>query len=92
MQGGASAAYNLGNGNGFSVQQVIDVARKVTGCEIKIIDASRRDGDSAVLVADSSLAKKRLSWIPCHADIETIIQHALQLECQQAGNHLRATI
>lgn len=91
-QGGPSAAYNLGNGNGFSVQQVIDVARKVTGCKIKIIYAPRRDGDPAVLVADSSLAKERLGWIPCHADIETIIQHAWQWECQQVGNHPRATI
>lgn len=80
-QGGTSAAYNLGNGNGFSVQQVIDVARKVTGREIKIIDAPRREGDPAVLVADSTLAREKLGWVPSHADIETIIQHAWQWEC-----------
>ena len=82
-QGGLSATYNLGNGNGFSVQQVIDVARKVTGCKIKIIDAPRRDGDPAVLVADSTLAKKRLGWVPTHENIETIIQHAWNWECKQ---------
>lgn len=79
-RGESSAAYNLGNGNGFSVQQVIDVARKVTGHEIKISDAPRRDGDPAVLVADSALAKKKLGWVPCYADIETIIEHAWQWE------------
>lgn len=86
-QGGSSAAYNLGNGNGFSVQQVIDVARKVTGCEIKTIDAPRREGDPAVLVADSALAKKGLGWVSKHANIETIIQHAWHWECKQAGIH-----
>lgn len=82
-QGGTSAAYNLGNGNGFSVQHVIDVARKVTGCEIKISEAPRRSGDPAVLVADSALAKKELGWLPCYADIETIIHHAWRWECKQ---------
>ncbi len=71
-----SRAYNLGNNNGFSVQEVIDAARKVTGKEIKIIDAPRREGDPAVLIADSSLAKSELGWQPIYAELETIIAHA----------------
>lgn len=85
MLGGSSAVYNLGNGNGFSVQQVIDVARKVTGCEIRINESPRREGDPAVLVADSALARKQLGWIPQYENIETIIQHAWQWECKNFG-------
>lgn len=67
---------NLGTGQGFSVQQVIDVARKVTGQPIPIIEGMRRAGDPAVLVADATLAKRLLNWRPQYADLETIIQHA----------------
>ncbi|HCI12765.1 MAG: UDP-glucose 4-epimerase GalE [Gallionellales bacterium GWA2_60_142] len=87
MHGGTSAAYNLGNGDGFSVQQVINEARKVTGRKIKIIDAPRREGDPAELVADSTLAQKKLGWLPCYAELETIIRHAWQWECKQLGSH-----
>ncbi len=75
---GASAEYNLGNGNGYSVQQVIETARRVTGTKIKVMDGSRRDGDPARLVADSTLALRELGWKPQHADLETIIAHAWQ--------------
>ena len=80
--GGASAVYNLGNGNGFSVQQVIDIARRITGREIKIIDAPRREGDPAVLVADSRLATRELGWLPRYGRLETIIEHAWNWECR----------
>lgn len=75
-----SAAYNLGNGNGFSVQEVIDSAVRVTGREIKVVDAPRREGDPAQLVAESSLAKRALGWQPKYADLDTIIRHAWQWE------------
>jgi UDP-glucose 4-epimerase len=75
-----SAAYNLGNGKGFSVQQVIDVTREVTGVDFKVTDAERRAGDPAVLVADASLAKHELGWKPQHDSLETIIKTAWQWE------------
>lgn len=75
-----SSSYNLGNGNGFSVQEVIDMAECVTGKTIKTVDANRRGGDSAQLVSDSSLAKDKLCWKPKYADLETIIKHAWQWE------------
>jgi UDP-glucose 4-epimerase len=81
---GQSARYNLGNGSGFSVQEVIDSASRVTGCAIKVVDDVRRDGDPAVLVADSSLAKQALGWSPRFADLDTIVAHAWQWE-QKAG-------
>ncbi len=78
--GVGSAAYNLGNGNGFSVREVIDTARKVTGCEIPVVYGERRPGDPARLVADAHRARADLGWTPRYADLATIIAHAWQWE------------
>ena len=72
----SSAAYNLGNGAGFSVQQVIDAAQEVTGRRIAVNDSPRREGDPAVLVADAALAREALGWKPRYHELETIIRHA----------------
>ena len=71
-----SAAYNLGNGNGFSVKEVIDTAKQVTGRDIPVEAADRRIGDPARLVADAELARKELSWKPTFSSLDTIIKHA----------------
>lgn len=71
-----SCSFNLGNGKGFSVQQVIDVCREVTGKEIPVIDGARRAGDPDVLVADSSLAMMELDWRPRYTDLHSIVAHA----------------
>ena len=76
MQGAQSQRYNLGNGNGFSVQEVIDAAIRVTGLSIAVRDAPRRDGDPARLVADATLARQQLGWQPQFADLETMVRHA----------------
>src|SRR3546814_16335497 len=60
--GGESARYNLGNGNGFSVLEVIEMARPVTGHPIPLVVAGRREGDPPKLVADAMLARKELQW------------------------------
>lgn len=88
MNGAGSQAYNLGNGNGFSVQEVIDAARQVTGREIKVVDAPRRDGDPARLVADSRLVREKLGWQPRYADLAMIVEHAWHWE-QTAVHHQR---
>ena len=80
-----SKTYNLGNGNGFSVQEVIDTAQKVTGRSIKVKEGPRREGDPPVLVADATLAKNELGWTPKYSDLETIISHAWEWEKKQAG-------
>lgn len=80
MKDQKNTQYNLGNGLGFSVQHVIDTAIKVTGHNIKVIGAPRREGDAAVLVADSTLAKKELHWQPKYPELETIIEHAWRWE------------
>ena len=76
FDGSGSQAYNLGNGSGFSVQEVIDAAQRVTGRKIPVVDAPRREGDPARLVADATLARKALGWAPRYADLETILRHA----------------
>ena len=78
--GGTSAAYNLGNGNGFSVREVIDTARAVTGREIPVEYGERRAGDPARLVADSRQAQTELGWTPHRADLATIIADAWRWE------------
>lgn len=80
MNGGPSQAYNLGNGNGFSVQEIIDTAEVVTGRKILVVNAPRREGDPARLVADSTLAREQLGWQPQYADLATIIEHAWKWE------------
>jgi UDP-glucose 4-epimerase len=82
MQGGASQAFNLGNGAGFSVQQVIDTAREVTGRDIRVVDGPRRAGDPSVLVADSRRAREHLGWVPAYPDLRTIVAHAWAWEQQ----------
>ncbi len=68
--------YNLGNGCGFSVREVIEAARRVTGHTIPAIEAPRRAGDPAVLVASSEKIQRELHWQPKHAELETIIRSA----------------
>lgn len=71
-----SGVYNLGNGTGFSVKQVIEVARQVTGHPIPAVSAPRRAGDPAVLIASSAKAKRELDWQPRYGELATIIQTA----------------
>ena len=77
---GASAIYNLGNGTGYSVTEVINAARRVTGHSIPVRDDPRRAGDPPVLVADAERARAELGWQPQFPDIETMISHAWQWE------------
>lgn len=90
--GAPGRAYNLGNGDGFSVQQVIDAACRVTGRDVPWVDAPRREGDPARLVADASLARNELGWKPRYPDIDSIIAHAWRWETRQvrhAGARVR---
>lgn len=80
LTGKPSAVYNLGNGSGFSVKQVIEVAKAVTGRDIPVVLGQRRPGDPARLVADSTLARQVLGWQPQYADLASIIAHAWQWE------------
>ena len=68
--------YNLGNGTGFSIREVIEVVRRVTGHPIPAVESARRPGDPAILVASSSRIQRELGWRPEHAGLETIIASA----------------
>jgi len=76
VHGAGSQQYNLGNGNGYSIQEVIETARRVTGQTISTVDAPRRDGDPDRLVADASQAKKVLVWQPQWTSLDDIVGHA----------------
>lgn len=74
--GGESDCFNLGNGRGFSVKEVIDMAKEVTKIDFKVIESDRREGDPATLVADSTKAQKVLGWKSEYADLKTIVESA----------------
>jgi len=75
-QGGITTKFNLGNGTGFSVKDVIDTAQKVTGKDIPVVIGKRRPGDPPRLVGDAARIRKELNWSPQFADLETIIETA----------------
>lgn len=79
-RGGVSGIFNLGNGAGYSVNQVIETAQHITGRQVPLSYAARRAGDPARLVADSTKARTILGWHPQYSDLSTIIQHAWDWE------------
>ncbi len=80
LDGGDSDVFNCGYGVGYSVREIIDTAKKVTGVDFKVEEAERREGDPAVLVADNEKIKRVLGWQPVHNDIEFIIKTAWNWE------------
>ncbi|MBN1496887.1 MAG: UDP-glucose 4-epimerase GalE [Spirochaetes bacterium] len=76
LRGEGSAVFNLGNGKGFSVREVIDIAGKVTGRNIPVIETDRRPGDPAVLIADAKKAESVLGWRPRYPGLDAIIESA----------------
>ena len=84
-QSGAHRIYNLGSGTGFSVREVIDCCRRVTGRPIAARDVARRAGDPAVLVASSALAGSELGWRPRHTSLEEIVTDAWEFTRSRSG-------
>lgn len=76
LAGGQSAVYNLGSSSGYSVKEVIGKAEAITGKTIPVVEAPRRAGDPAVLVASSAKIKRELGWQPAYENLEKIIQSA----------------
>lgn len=76
LKDGIAGAYNLGNGEGYSVKEVIATARQVTGHPIPAEVAPRRPGDPARLIASAEKARRELGWEPRYAGLHTIIEHA----------------
>jgi len=80
MSGHESQSFNLGNGVGFSVKDIIEAAKLVTMLDIPVVSHPRRPGDPDILVADSTLAQSQLGWVPQYSDIAVIIDHAWNWE------------
>lgn len=88
LNGSESNIFNLGNGVGFSVREVIETAKKVTGKEIKVIEEERRAGDPAILIASSDKAKSILGWKPEYDDLSTIIETAWKWHSTHLNGYL----
>lgn len=74
--GGTSTAYNVGNGRGYSVREVISSARKITGREIDVRIGNRRSGDPAILVSDAARISRELGWHPTRSDLDVMLETA----------------
>ena len=79
-EGGQSAIYNCGYGTGFSVREVIDSIKRISGCDFRVIEENRRAGDMAEMVADSTLIQSELGWQPQYKELDKIVSHALNWE------------
>lgn len=80
LQGGESDVFNCGYGHGYSVKEVVDTVKKVTGIDFKVEETGRRAGDPVVLVADNTKLKQKLNWRPEFDDLEYIIKTAWNWE------------
>lgn len=76
LEGTMQGAFNLGNGDGYSVKEVVDISREITGHDIPAVVAPRRPGDPGRLIAGADKARKELGWNPRFPELKTIIQHA----------------
>jgi UDP-glucose 4-epimerase len=85
LQNGDSEVFNLGNGNGFSVKEVIETGRQVTGRDITAIECERRPGDPPVLVGSSEKANQILGWYPKYPNLKEIMTHAWQWHQRRHG-------
>ncbi len=82
-----SAIYNLGNGDGYSVKQVLHTARKVTGLEIPAVEKPRRPGDASRLISANHRAIRDLGWVPKHPKIEQIVESAWRWHSQHPNGY-----
>ncbi len=76
LKGGTSRVYNLGSENGFSVRQMMDSAKKITGVDFTVVEEDRRAGDPAVLIASSNKIREELGWVPQHSSVDEVISTA----------------
>lgn len=80
MDGGDSGVFNCGYGHGYSVREVVEAVKKVTGSDFKVIETGRREGDPPQLVADSSKLRRVMNWKPRYDDLEYIVRTAYEWE------------
>ena len=86
LKGGDSTFFNLGNGNGFSVKEIIEAARLITGKDIKAVECDRRPGDPPALIGSAEKARKILGWQPQYTSIKDIMTHAWEWHQRRHGS------
>nr|WP_199303647.1 MULTISPECIES: UDP-glucose 4-epimerase [unclassified Synechocystis] len=91
MQGGATNIFNLGNGNGFSVREMIATAQLVTNRPIPVLQGDRRPGDPPILVGSSEKARQILGWQPQYPLAKDILTHAWAWHQQRHGDNSPCT-
>lgn len=89
LQKDVRGPFNLGNGDGYSVKQVIDAAREVTGRPIRTEVAPRRPGDPPRLIADATKAHTVLGWKPRYPDLRVIVEHAWKWHLAHPNGYAR---
>jgi UDP-glucose 4-epimerase len=82
---GACKAFNLGTGRGYSVREIVEACRRVTGREIPVEEVARRPGDPAALYADNSRIRRELGWSPIYNDVESIVTTAWRWHAPRWG-------
>ncbi len=80
MNNGKNEIFNCGYGHGYSVREVVEATKRVSGVDFKVIETARREGDPPELVADSRKIKTTLGWLPKYDDLEYIVKTALEWE------------
>ena len=85
LSGGKSDMFNLGNGNGFSVREVIDVVKKITNVDFLVKEGDRRPGDAPILVGSGNKIQCKLNWKPQYSNLETIVGHAWKWHNKRHG-------
>ena len=80
LEGGQSEIFNCGYGHGYSVREVVETVKKVTGKDFLVVEAPRRPGDPPALVAETRKIRERLGWRPRYDDLEYIIKTAWDWE------------
>ncbi|GAB4144823.1 MAG: UDP-glucose 4-epimerase GalE [Cyanobacteria bacterium J069] len=88
LKGGDSSIFNLGNGSGFSVNEVIEAARRITGRPILVKESDRRPGDPPALIGSADRARQILGWQPQYSSIDDIISHAWNWHLKRHGAQL----
>jgi UDP-glucose 4-epimerase len=83
-----SNVFNLGNGSGFSVKEVIDTCKKVTGVDFEVKTEGRREGDPDILIADAAKAREILKWEPKYPDLEDIVETAWNWHKKLNSNYI----
>ncbi len=80
IEGGKSDVFNCGYGHGYSVREVVDETKKVTGVDFEVVETGRREGDPPQLIADSTKLRKKMGWAPKYDDLNFIIKTAFEWE------------